>query len=578
MIVSEFSHSFVFWADARVSGRSDSMRLQIVPVAVPVRASGVVVDEVVVGVCDPEAGWGLIGVEETPGSLGHDDEVSRDVVVPLDSVLDEDRVAHAVESDVVGDPQVLVAVDGEGSVERGVHRVALGIRFVHRADEMEMDWVSAHLEGLPHLGELSVGESRSEGVITLRVDEDDRSVLVVDSVLIVSLVDDASGQETNFSSHVDLLAAIGLSGSEMLVDKRLVESDDWCGAAGVDNGSDCSLLSLSAVVGSRGDGNHVSSHPVDGRIQFDGCASGLGSFKEHSPGGLPGGTVHVQGGLAKTDAFVSVEGQVGIRDRSVHGDGDQRIVREVGGSHLHLAAADEDVVGVELSMVGLISRMRREDQGALDDEGVDFRRHVDVHQEIEPSRNVDRLAIHGSVLASPGVVGRPVVGVGEQQSLLRNGTFAGDRHVESGVVETGSRASGADDLRIGHRADCAHDFVDDDGDIGHSGSEAGSSEGDVFSAHDVSVSGYNAFQKRSQCAVVSHSIEVCGGSICMQFRNAIISCIRIIDCFNTIELNLVKLARIGCSSFKSIVLVLWRASGVKIMSVPSRTNVIVSCE
>ena len=92
-------------------------------------------------------------------------------------------------------------------------------------------------------------------------------------------------------------------------------------------------------------------------------------------------------------------------------------------------------------------------------------------------------------------------------------------------MESCSRASVAHDLRVGYGADGACDFVDDDGDICDSGSEAGSSEGDVFSADDVSVSGHDTREKRSQGAVVSHSVEVCGGSICMKFGSAIISCV-----------------------------------------------------
>ena len=128
--------------------------------------------------------------------------------------------------------------------------------------------------------------------------------------------------------------------------------------------------------------------------------------------------MHVQGGLAETDTFVSVEGQVGIRDRSMHGDGDQRVVREVCSSDLHFTAANEDVVSVELSMVGLICRVRRKDQGSLDDQSINLGRFVDIHQQIEACWNVNRFAVHRSELASPSIVSRPVVGVGEQQSLL----------------------------------------------------------------------------------------------------------------------------------------------------------------
>ena len=90
-------------------------------------------------------------------------------------------------------------------------------------------------------------------------------------------------------------------------------------------------------------------------------------------------------------------------------------------------------------------------------------------------------------------------------------------------METCSRASIAHDLRVGNSADRARDFVNDNGDVCRRGTEAGSSEGDVFSADNVSVSGHDAFQKRSQGAVIGYGIQVRGGSIGMQFGSAWIS-------------------------------------------------------
>lgn len=90
-------------------------------------------------------------------------------------------------------------------------------------------------------------------------------------------------------------------------------------------------------------------------------------------------------------------------------------------------------------------------------------------------------------------------------------------------METCSRASVAHDLRVSNSADRARDFVNDDGDVCRSGTEAGSSEGDVFSAHNVSVSRHDALQERSQGAVISNGIQVRGGSIGVQFGSTWIS-------------------------------------------------------
>ena len=71
----------------------------------------------VVWVGDPDAGWGLIGVQETPGASDVNDEIVLDQVLGLSGIFDEDGVAHSVVGDVVLDAQVVDAMDGHSSVE-----------------------------------------------------------------------------------------------------------------------------------------------------------------------------------------------------------------------------------------------------------------------------------------------------------------------------------------------------------------------------------------------------------------------------------------------------------------------------
>jgi hypothetical protein len=52
-----------------------------------------VANEVVVWMSDPEAGWSLISVQQTPRSLCLDDAVVSDIVPGLNGIFDEDRVA-----------------------------------------------------------------------------------------------------------------------------------------------------------------------------------------------------------------------------------------------------------------------------------------------------------------------------------------------------------------------------------------------------------------------------------------------------------------------------------------------------
>ena len=71
----------------------------------------------VVRVRDPDAGRGLIGVEETPGAPHVNNEIVFDQVLSLSGIFNEDCVAHGVVGDVVLDAQVVDAMDGHSSIE-----------------------------------------------------------------------------------------------------------------------------------------------------------------------------------------------------------------------------------------------------------------------------------------------------------------------------------------------------------------------------------------------------------------------------------------------------------------------------
>jgi len=56
----------------------------------------VVSSEVVVWVCDPETGWSLISIEQAHGSLGHHDQVVVNLVVPFNSIFNENVMSHDI--------------------------------------------------------------------------------------------------------------------------------------------------------------------------------------------------------------------------------------------------------------------------------------------------------------------------------------------------------------------------------------------------------------------------------------------------------------------------------------------------
>jgi len=117
VIVSELADSFILWADIGAGVGTDGVRLQVVPVPVTIGASGMVLNEVVVWIGDPEASWRLVSVEKRPTPLGLHDQVLVDVVLLFNGILNKDCVALDVVGDVLHNSQVVCAMKGEGSVE-----------------------------------------------------------------------------------------------------------------------------------------------------------------------------------------------------------------------------------------------------------------------------------------------------------------------------------------------------------------------------------------------------------------------------------------------------------------------------
>ena len=82
----------------------------------------------VVGVGDPDASGRLISVQERPRATNINDEVILDQVLSLGSILNEDRVAHSVISNVVLYTQIVNTMDGHSSVESVMDGVVTNVR------------------------------------------------------------------------------------------------------------------------------------------------------------------------------------------------------------------------------------------------------------------------------------------------------------------------------------------------------------------------------------------------------------------------------------------------------------------
>jgi len=62
-IVLEYSYGFVFWADIGIGRRTCGMLLEIVPVAISIRSSSMISNEMIVRMSQPEASRCLISVQ-----------------------------------------------------------------------------------------------------------------------------------------------------------------------------------------------------------------------------------------------------------------------------------------------------------------------------------------------------------------------------------------------------------------------------------------------------------------------------------------------------------------------------------
>lgn len=119
----------------------------------------------------------------------------------FNAILNEVGVAHDPISNILLDLQIMDTVDGAGSVETIVNSVTVDIRFVDCTNQMEMDSVSTHLEGLACISNFRVGNSGDCSVILERSNTHDVNTPKILLGILVALNDNISGKETNFSPH-----------------------------------------------------------------------------------------------------------------------------------------------------------------------------------------------------------------------------------------------------------------------------------------------------------------------------------------------------------------------------------------
>ena len=120
----------------------------------------------VVWVSDPDGSWSLISVEERPGATDIEDQVVLNEILALNSIFNEDCVAHSVIGDVVLDAQVVHSVDCHSSVERVMDSVVTHVRLVDGTNHMKMNGVRSKDESLADHAQLNGVNTTLSGLIT----------------------------------------------------------------------------------------------------------------------------------------------------------------------------------------------------------------------------------------------------------------------------------------------------------------------------------------------------------------------------------------------------------------------------
>mmetsp|Transcript_468 Transcript_468/g.710 ORF Transcript_468/g.710 Transcript_468/m.710 type:complete len:709 (+) Transcript_468:3585-5711(+) len=384
-IVFELAKFLVLGAHVGVEGWANGRLLQIVPVRVAIGAASVVVADDVVGVGDPNGGRGLIGVEQRPGAAHVKDQVTLNQVLALDSIFDEDGVAHGVIGDVVLDTQVVDTVDGSRAVERVVDGVVAHVGLVHGTNHVEVNRVGAQDESLADHGQLNAINTANSGLIARRVADDNSTVLVVRGVLGVTLELDVTGEKTDLSAHLNRFRAEGLDASVMLGEEGTIELDDRV-AINVSDLFDGALLGVTTRVGGGSDDDFLTDSPVEAFpvlhvVKSNLSGTFISSHLQVSPSDRSADSVHIEGTEVDTDDLVAEDGDLRVVLRGPKSNDHFRCVAVLLSADLHTAVLDEDVVRIEFPHVSGVG-VRREDQGALNIQEAELGARGDIEEQV----------------------------------------------------------------------------------------------------------------------------------------------------------------------------------------------------
>lgn len=155
-IVFKLAHCFVFWA--YLCGLTWTCRIivQIVPEPVHLRPSCMIALEIVVRMGDPEGSRGLIGIQQWVRRSRRNCQIVNESVIDLSSILEEEVMAHHIESNVLLNFQTIGSMQCYSPVKAIPDRWVAHVALSKVLTLGECKRMSLQLVGLSHVKELNI--------------------------------------------------------------------------------------------------------------------------------------------------------------------------------------------------------------------------------------------------------------------------------------------------------------------------------------------------------------------------------------------------------------------------------------
>ena len=210
---------------------------------------------------------------------------------------------------VVGDTQVVDAMDGDAAIVRVVHRVGVTVGVAHVANHVEVDRVAAEAEGLAGVPHLDVLDASGERLVPLGVHHDVRAILVELREGRRALHHHVAREQADVRAKLDRVAAGETAGRPEVRVQQRHASDQRETAVFHRHRRRLSLLHR-AVGRRRRDEHQRAVGPVDRLPQPQPLAPRERRVRERRPGARHGRTMQVERAIAAAEHLGTVHGQL----------------------------------------------------------------------------------------------------------------------------------------------------------------------------------------------------------------------------------------------------------------------------